>query len=128
MEKDKKILLVEDDEAHALLADLLLERLGFKVQIVNNGEEAIGIFQAFPDSYEFVITDYTMEPLNGMDTARRMLEIKPSAAILLCTGRDDAALINEAKSAGVRKTALKPSTRAEMEDLLASAGLYTYPD
>jgi len=128
MTRDKQVLLVEDDESHALLASLLLERLGFKVQVINNGEDAVQLFQSMPDAFHFVMTDYTMLPLDGLGTARRMLEVNPSAVILLCTGRDDPALMREARLAGVRTVALKPSNRAEMEDLLAGAGLYTYED
>jgi CheY-like chemotaxis protein len=128
MDDDKKVLLVDDDESHAMLGGLLLERLGFNVQISHNGEDAVQIFQNTPDAFFFVMTDYTMMPLNGLDTARRLLEINPSAIILLCTGRDDPALIREARSAGVRAVALKPSNREEMEDLLVSAGLFHYID
>jgi len=128
MSEEKTVLLVEDDESHALLASLLLERLGFKVQVCDNGQDAVQIYKGNPNAFNFVMTDYTMMPLNGLDTARRLLEIDPAAVILLCTGRDDPALIREARSAGVRAAALKPSNREEMEDLLVSAGLYHYSD
>ena len=127
-ENKKQVLLVEDDESHALLGRLLLEKLGFEVQVCENGADAVQLFSSSPDTFLFIMTDYTMEPLNGLQTARQLLEINPSACILLCTGRDDAALINEARAVGIRSTALKPTNREELEDLLVSIGLYHYKD
>jgi CheY-like chemotaxis protein len=127
-DNEKQVILVEDDESHALLGRLLLEKLGFQVHVCENGEDAVSLFSGSPEAFYFVMTDYTMSPINGLETARRLLEINPSTSVLLCTGRDDPTLSREARAAGVRAVALKPSNREEMEDLLVSAGLYRYED
>lgn len=123
MGETRPVLLIEDDESHALLTTLLLERLGYRVQTCDNGDEAIRLFGDHPDEFDFVITDYTMLPLDGLQVSRRLLEIKPSACIILCTGRDDSAILREASRLGVKKVALKPTNREEMEEVLESAGV-----
>jgi CheY-like chemotaxis protein len=121
--QSNKILLVDDDDSQSLLGRLLLERLGYQVQVCNTGERAIEIFKAAPQDFLFVMTDYIMMPMDGLDTARNILSIDPDACVLLCTGRDDSELVRTARQVGVRYTALKPANREEMFDLLESAGL-----
>ena len=128
MDQNKLVLLVEDDENHMILGRLLLERLGFQVQTCDNGTDAIQLFSASPNKYSFIMTDYTMVPMNGIELASQLIKLNPSVQVLLCTGRDDPELIQAAKQAGVSHIALKPSNRQEMEDLLVDAGLYHFMD
>ena len=128
MDQNKLVLLVEDDENHMMLGRLLLERLGFQVQTCDSGTAAVQLFSQGPNEYHFIITDYTMVPMDGIELASQLIQINPLAKILLCTGRDDPELIHAAKKAGVSNTALKPSNRQEMEDLLVTAGLYRFND
>jgi DNA-binding NtrC family response regulator len=121
----KKVLLVDDDESQSLLERLLLERLGYQVQVCDSGDEALSLFSAAPLEYAFVMTDYTMVPMDGLEMAQKIIAIEAQANVLLCTGRDDAELIRQAKQVGVRAVALKPVNREEMLDLLESAGLFT---
>ena len=123
MNQSSTVLLVDDDESHALLGRLLLERLGYQVLVKSSGQEAIETLKSNPNGFACIITDYTMEPMDGLETARNLLTINQDAIVLLCTGRDDPKLINAARATGIRRTALKPSTREEMFDLLESAGV-----
>jgi CheY-like chemotaxis protein len=120
--QSNKVLLVDDDDSQSLLERLLLERLGYQVQVCNTGEGAIEIFKKAPQDFVFVMTDYTMMPMDGLETARNIMTINPQTCVLLCTGRDDNELVRTARLAGVRYTALKPANREEMVDLLESAG------
>jgi CheY-like chemotaxis protein len=121
--RTNKVLLVDDDESQSLLGRLLLERLGYQVLVCNSGKDAIEIFKTTPQDFLFVMTDYTMMPMDGLETARGILKINPQAYVLLCTGRDDSELLRAARQAGIRHTALKPVNSEEMIDLLESAGL-----
>jgi CheY-like chemotaxis protein len=123
-----QVLLVEDDESHIILARILLERLGFQVKVSNNGEDAINIFSQEPDGFYFVMTDYSMIPMDGLELAEALLKINPAAVVLVCSGRDDPQLIKTARKIGVRKMVLKPTDRLELEDLLINAGLYQPTD
>jgi CheY-like chemotaxis protein len=118
-----RILLVDDDESNALLSRFILEKMGYSVQVCQDGEESLNVFRAAPDAYYFVASDYAMDPMNGLDLARKILEINPKIPVLLLTGYDHPQLIREAKEAGVRAVSLKPSSADEFRELIQRIGL-----
>jgi CheY-like chemotaxis protein len=118
-----KILLVEDDESHALLSQLLLQRLGFIVQVCTNGFEAEQVFQAAPESFYIVASDYSMDRMDGLELARRVLAINPGVRFLLLTGYDHPDMLREAKKIGVRQVSLKPISVEEFDDIIKSMDL-----
>lgn len=65
MDVKKKILLVEDDEALALVYQSRLDIEGFETQIVYNGEEALSAATKFkPD---LILLDAMMPKISGFD-------------------------------------------------------------
>lgn len=65
MDNNKRILLVEDDDALANVYQMRLEAEGFTVRRVANGEEALGAALAFkPD---LVLLDVMMPKVSGYD-------------------------------------------------------------
>lgn len=65
MDKKKKILLVEDDNALAKVYSTRLEMEGFDVLRVDNGEDALSRAQEYrPD---LVVLDVMMPKINGFD-------------------------------------------------------------
>ena len=117
------VLVVDDNENDALLDINLLKPLGFQVKVCRSGKEAVEVFQADPLKYHFVMTDYTMPEMNGLELGRRLLEIYPPATVLLCTGNDDPKIIRQANEIGIRLTTLKPISREEMVHVLHQAGV-----
>jgi CheY-like chemotaxis protein len=117
------ILLVDDDEAHALLSQLLLQRLGYTIQVCSDGFEAEAIYRSAPESFYFVATDYTMDRMDGLELARRILAINPKAVILLLTGYDHPDVLREARNIGVRGVSLKPISTEEFDDIIKSMDL-----
>ncbi len=66
-----RILLAEDNEVNREIAMILLEEIGFEVDAVVNGQEAVNaLVEAGPGRYDIVITDIQMPVLNGLDEAR----------------------------------------------------------
>ncbi|MDN5275967.1 MAG: hypothetical protein JWN33_616 [Candidatus Saccharibacteria bacterium] len=65
MEANKKILLVEDDDALSAVYKSRLELEGFTVQEVNNGEKALDAAKTFkPD---LILLDAMMPKISGFD-------------------------------------------------------------
>ena len=55
-----------------------------------------------------VITDQTMPHMTGYQLARRILEIKPSVPIILCSGYSDTVSPEKAEAAGIKAFVHKP--------------------
>jgi CheY-like chemotaxis protein len=119
----QNVLLVDDDEAHALLSQLLLQRLGYAVHVFSDGFEAEQAYRAAPESYYFIATDYTMDRMDGLELARRLISINPEAQILLLTGYDHPDIVREARKVGVRSVSLKPISTEEFDDIIRGMDL-----
>lgn len=84
VKNDKKVLLVEDDEALASVYQARLEFEGFEVLAVHNGEQALSNAMQFrPD---LVLLDAMMPKISGfdvLDILRNTPELKDVKVIML---------------------------------------------
>ncbi len=105
---NERVLFVDDEELLVKMGQDILQRLGYQVTVRQSSIEALATFQADPDAFDVVITDQTMPGINGIDLARRILQIRPEMPIILCTGYSN--LIDEetAKALGIKEFTLKP--------------------
>jgi two-component system alkaline phosphatase synthesis response regulator PhoP len=81
------ILLVDDEPSIIQLSWLYLEREGFRIQSVNDGEAALeAVAHAHP---ELVVLDVMLPKLDGFEVCRRLRASNSSVAILMLTARDE---------------------------------------
>ena len=73
-ERSLRVLLAEDNPVNQTLAIRILERLGHKVQVVNNGKEALRQVQA--EEFDLILMDVQMPEMDGLEatTAIRQAE------------------------------------------------------
>ena len=64
-ERSLRVLLAEDNPVNQTLAMRILERLGHKVQVVNNGREALGRSQA--EEFDLILMDVQMPEMGGLE-------------------------------------------------------------
>ena len=64
-ERSLRVLLAEDNPVNQTLAMRILERLGHKVQVVNDGKEAIGRAQA--EDFDLIFMDVQMPEMDGLE-------------------------------------------------------------
>jgi CheY-like chemotaxis protein len=79
-----QILLVDDNRDGLLVRRLLLEELGYGVQMAPNGEEGLKLFEN--GSFDVIVTDYRMPRLNGVELIQRIRKVNPNARIILLSG------------------------------------------
>jgi CheY-like chemotaxis protein len=65
-----RILLVDDIAINQMVGVMLLERLGYKVDVVGNGLEALSALEA--KVYDLIFLDVRMPEMDGYETARRI--------------------------------------------------------
>ncbi|MGD9819611.1 MAG: DUF3365 domain-containing protein [Desulfomonilaceae bacterium] len=88
------VLVVDDETDVNQLMKRILKRLGFASISAYDGKQALQIFSENPDSFNLIIVDLTMPEMDGIETLKKLRNIKPSIKVILCSGYDE----NEIKS------------------------------
>lgn len=65
----KKVLLAEDNEINQKAVATILRKTGINFDIVNNGKEAIELFERNRSTYNFILMDLHMPFMDGMQAA-----------------------------------------------------------
>lgn len=85
--KNKRILLVEDDDGVRTLARVVLTRAGFEVTEAENGLAGIRAARALaPNRYALIISDIIMPGVGGIEMIRQILEVMPKVPVLFLSG------------------------------------------
>ena len=76
-----RILMAEDNDINAMIAVELLEDMGAKVDVAQNGQLALEAFQAKPEHYyDFILMDVQMPVLDGRAATRALRALDRSDA------------------------------------------------
>jgi len=71
--RDRRILLVEDNELNSEIAAEILSQYGFQVDTAKNGAEAVEKVQhSKPGDYDLVLMDVQMPVMNGYEATKRI--------------------------------------------------------
>lgn len=93
-----KVMIVDDQSSMRRLLREALASAADEIVECSSGEEAISRYAAtHPD---WVMMDYRMEPLDGIDTTRRIREAHPHARIVIVSNWDEPELREAASAAG----------------------------
>jgi len=80
------ILFVDDEKMVLDLGKRMLLLLGFKVQTVSCGEEAVALVQSQKGHFRAVVMDITMPLMDGFEAMKEIKKIDPSLPVLLSSG------------------------------------------
>jgi PAS domain S-box-containing protein len=83
---DGTILLVDDEDIITDVGGKMLERLGYRVIIAEDGRQALGVYQERHQDIDLVILDMIMPEMSGLETYNRLKTINPKIKVLLSSG------------------------------------------
>jgi CheY-like chemotaxis protein len=87
--------LLVDDEAHVRETTTeLLAKCGLRVQVAQDGAQAVELFRRAPARYDVILLDMTMPRLSGEETAALLREIRPDIRILFISGYNRRELVD----------------------------------
>ncbi len=72
--KNKIILLVEDNIINQKIAEKMLDKIGLKLAIANNGKEAVDLVLSGDVTFDLILMDVQMPIMNGLDATRALRE------------------------------------------------------
>lgn len=111
-------VLVVDDESQIRegLAHSLSD-LGFDVTQAGTGEEALAIIKSNPD-LEFLLTDYRMPGMDGLELLRESKKISPELSVVLMTAYGSVNHAIEAIQNGADNYLCKPFSFKDLEKII----------
>jgi PAS domain S-box-containing protein len=116
--RNKKILLVEDNEMNRLVATTLLENYGVITEEVHNGAEAVQALKS--RYYDLVLMDVQMPVLNGLDATMIIRqEINQFVPIIALTANAIKGEAEKCLKAGMNDYISKPFEEEELINAIA---------
>jgi signal transduction histidine kinase/ActR/RegA family two-component response regulator len=103
----ESVLVVDDIKEQRDLAAFMLKRLGYQVNTVASGQEAVEFVRKTP--VDILVLDMIMEPdMDGLDTYRQILAISPGQKAVIASGFSESERVLEAQLLGAGPYIKKP--------------------
>ena len=104
--RGQRVLLVDDDATLGRLGQRVLTRAGYEVVVTTRSHEALATFQAAPQSFAALITDYAMPGEDGCWLLRQVETGPHRVPVIVVTGFSDDP---DVKSASFARVLRKPT-------------------
>jgi two-component system response regulator HydG len=114
-----RVLIVDDDEAHAEALAEGLEIDGHHCTIAHSGVQ--GIERLSEESFDAVLTDLVMRDKGGLEVLQEARNLQPDAAVILITGHGSVETAVDAMRMGAADYLAKPVRIAELRTRLGRA-------
>jgi len=112
--KNKKILLVDDDEWIRDSLTLYFDTEGCQMIAVKTAEEGMELLKQ--QDYDIILLDYKLPGIDGLTFSREIQDIRPDAIKILITAYKNKKVVSEAANVGIQDLIDKPFTIKTIED------------
>jgi CheY-like chemotaxis protein len=89
----ESVIVVEDNAAVRTIVCDVLQRLGYRVFAMSNGQQAVSFGSRSPEFIDLLLTDVIMEGMNGRKVADVFREVRPETKVLFMSGYTDDAIV-----------------------------------
>lgn len=116
-----RVLIVDDDAAHAQAVAEALVRVGYECVEANSGKRAETLIES--ENFDVIVTDLVMEDVDGMEILRKAKEELPEAEVILLTGHASVKSALAAGQLGAHNLLTKPVDIQELRVAVEKASL-----
>ncbi len=114
-----KVLVIDDEKAHAEVVAESLERVGYECVVATSGTAGARLIEH--DEFDVIITDLKMADLDGLAILRKARQDLPEAEVVMITGHGDVKTAVEAIKQGAANYLTKPVDLAELRAIVDKA-------
>jgi CheY-like chemotaxis protein len=121
-----RVLLVEDNPVNQLVATRMCAKLGYRIDVVGNGLEALAAVNQIP--YDTILMDVHMPEMDGLEATRRIREFVPAERNPYIIAMTASAMESDRQAcvaAGMDDYTPKPVTMESLEGALQRAWVAT---
>ena len=101
-----KILVVDDEDYHRELMQVLLSKLGYEVEAVESAEAAFSSLAR--EKFPIIITDLIMLEMDGVEFCRKIRETDNKTVVIALSGHTELYDIDRLKDVGFDNHLAKP--------------------
>lgn len=87
MPSESRVLVIDDNKEVRKTINYALTSYGFEIFECDNATEALSL--AMRESFDYIITDFDMPGMNGIDLVRRLRAILPPLVVIIGMSGDD---------------------------------------
>ena len=106
MTKNGTLLWVDDEIEHLRAHIIFLEKKGYEVVTVSNGDDAIDLCRQ--RCFDLVLLDEMMPGISGLETLQAIKSIAPSMPVVMVTKSEEENIMNQAIGSKISDYLIKP--------------------
>lgn len=117
-QQPKNVLVIEDDLTTQKFMKIMLEKVGFKVDVANNGKKALDLVH--DNAYDLILLDIIMPIMDGYTTARTLRDdlTLQDLPIIAVSSLDSEKEQEKIKAVGINDYLSKPVTPTSLNKML----------
>ncbi|KAK6911275.1 Signal transduction response regulator, receiver domain [Dillenia turbinata] len=115
--KQMSALIVDDDTIIQKIHKVIMTKLGFKTQVVENGKKAVDLHTS-GCSFDVILMDMEMPVMNGLEATKELRAIGVEAMIVGVTARSSETEKQAFMEAGLNECIAKPLNMEKAKSLV----------
>ncbi len=108
-----KILVIDDEPLMREFIEEAMSRAGYRVVSSGSGEEGVELIKT--QSFDLIITDMKMEPVDGLEVLKESTKVSPETPVIMMTAYATIDTAIETLKAGAVDYLIKPFTPEAIE-------------